>query len=322
MLPKIAHAALALLLAFALTAAGARPAPASDANEHPAPVGTGSAPASGANEHATPRDAEPAPASDAGENATAADTEALAAAAQNPIANLISLPFQNNLHFGVGPDNGVANLLNIQPVIPFTVGDWNIITRTIVPVIYLADLTAGLPDFPQNKTSGGTFGLGDLNFTAFLSPADSGNFVWGIGPSFGLDTATSDYLGTGKWTAGPSLVGVWTPPNWVVGALARNLWSFAGQADRKSVNSFLLQPFINYNFDDGWYVTTSPVITANWRGDAGNRWTLPLGGGVGRILNLGSQPANVQAQIFGNAVRPENAPAWSLRLQVQLLFPQ
>lgn len=274
-----------------------------------------------ANDVPAPPDVE-APAATAEETDDAPSTQSLAAKAQNPIANMISLPFQNNLYFGVGPGDDVANVLNIQPVIPFQVGPWNIITRTIVPVIYLDDLTEGLPNLPQNKNSGSTFGLGDINVSAFLSPADSGNFVWGLGPSIGMNTATSDLLGTGKWTAGPSAVGVWSPGKWVLGGLIRNLWSFAGESGRRSVNTFLLQPFINFNFDAGWYATTSPVITSNWQAGDGNRWTLPLGGGVGKILRIGNQPINVQAQAFGNAVRPENAPAWNLRLQLQLLFPK
>lgn len=255
------------------------------------------------------------------EPATGPDTQALAEAAQNPVADLISLPFQNNTFFGIGPGDDVANVLNIQPVLPFSVGDWNVITRTIIPLIYLDDLTSGLPDVPQNFEPGSSFGLGDINFTAFLSPAGASKVTWGIGPSFGLNTATSKRLGTGKWTVGPSAVVLVTPKPWVIGGLVRNLWSFAGQESRRSVNTFLLQPFVNYNMPGGWYGVTSPIVTANWEADSGERWTLPLGGGIGKIFKIGSQAMNGQIQAFGNVVRPTNGPTWSLRFQLQFLFP-
>lgn len=256
------------------------------------------------------------------EEAKSAGAEELATAAQNPVADLISVPLQNNILFGVGPEGDTANVLNIQPVIPVSLGGWNVITRTIIPVVYLPDLIRGLPDVPENIPRGDEFGLGDINVSAFLSPAASRPVIWGIGPSLGLRTATSPRLGSGKWTAGPSAVALITPKSWVVGALVRNLWSYGGASDRKSVNSFLLQPFINYNFKTGWYLTTSPLVTANWQAGTGNRWTLPLGGGVGKIARLGSQPINLQVQAFGNVVRPDAGPDWSLRLQAQFLFPR
>ncbi|MCH2184501.1 transporter [Myxococcota bacterium] len=259
----------------------------------------------------------------ADEPATPPNTAALAAAAQNPVADMISVPFQNNSYFGIGPNNQTANVLNIQPVIPFTVGRWNVITRTILPIVYLpAPIDGGIPGLPQNIPSGSTNGLGDINFTAFLSPASPGKLIWGIGPSLGLNTATSDFTGTGKWTAGPSLVLLTQPKPWTVGLLVRNLWSFAGQSNRESVNSFMTQFFINYNLPGGWYLTSSPVITANWEAPSGERWTVPLGGGIGKILRIGPVPVNLQVQGFGNVVAPEDAPDWSLRFQAQLLFPK
>ncbi len=262
------------------------------------------------------------PAAHAEEAKSPPDAAALAAAAQNPVADMISLPLQSNTYFGIGPNNRNANVLNIQPVIPFNVGDWNIITRTIIPIVYLpAPIEGGIPGLPQNLPTGSTTGLGDINFTAFLSPANSKGLIWGVGPSIGMNTATSGFTGTGKWTAGPSLVLVALPATGAVGLLVRNLWSFAGQSDKESVNSFIAQPFLNYNLPNGWYLTSSPVFTANWKDNAGDRWTIPLGGGVGKILRLGGLPMNLQAQAFGNVISPENTPDWSLRFQVQLLFP-
>jgi hypothetical protein len=109
---------------------------------------------------------------------------------------------------------------------------------------------------------------------------------------------------------------------WVYGALIQNLWSYAGDSDRAHVNEFLLQPFLNYNMEDGWYLSSAPIITANWKADSNDRWTIPLGGGVGKILRLGKMPVNVSCQAFYNVEKPRYAADWTLRLQLQLLFPK
>jgi len=204
--------------------------------------------------------------------------------------------------------------LNVQPVIPITLNkDWNLITRTIVPIINQPSPASGIPS---------AFGLGDINPTVFLSPANSGKLIWGVGPTMTFPTATESLLGDGKWSAGPSVVVLTTPGHWVIGALANNQWSFAGWGN-KSVDALLVQPFINYNFPDGWYVTTSPIITANWLAASNERWTLPIGGGVGKIVKLGKLPVNLQLQAFDNVVTPNRSGAdWQLRFQVQLLFPK
>jgi hypothetical protein len=132
-------------------------------------------------------------------------------------------------------------------------------------------------------------------------------------------------IGTQKWSAGPAAVGLMMPGRWVVGALASNLWSFAGDNDREDINLTTIQPFINYNFEEGWYVSASPVITANWKAEGSdNVWTVPLGGGFGRLIRLGKLPVNLQVQAFRNVVKPDDDATadWTLRLQVQFLFPK
>ena len=200
--------------------------------------------------------------------AFAQDQADLAKAAQNPVAAMISLPFQNNTLFGVGPDDDVANVLNIQPVIPFTVGDWNIINRTIAPLIYLPDVTSGLPELPEGVNGGSTFGLGDINTSFYFSPAKPGPIIWGIGPSLTVPSATDENIGSEKWSAGPAAVALAQPGPWVIGSLVRQLWSFAGDSDRQDVSQLLIQPFVNYNMADGWYLSSSPIITANWEADS------------------------------------------------------
>jgi hypothetical protein len=254
--------------------------------------------------------------------AFAQDQADLAKAAQNPVAAMISLPVQNNTLFGVGPGDDTANVLNIQPVIPFTVGDWNIISRTIAPLIYLPDLTSGLPELPEGVNGGSTFGLGDINQSFYLSPAQPGPIIWGIGPSLTLPTATDENIGSEKWSAGPAAVVLAQPGPWVVGSLVRQLWSFAGDSDRQDVSQLLIQPFVNYNMADGWYLVSAPVITANWEADSDDRWTVPIGGGFGKIFKIGDQPINAQLSGLRNVEHPQYGPEWIMRFQLQLLFPK
>lgn len=252
----------------------------------------------------------------------------LAKKTQNPLSDLISLPLQNNFDFKDGPHDRTRYTLNIQPVVPFKLTEkWNLITRTIFPLKYQPDIT---------QSTGGVFGIADTTFTAFLSPKASGKFIWGVGPVFLLPTATDDTLGTGKWAAGPSIVALVTPDPWVIGFLASNVWSFAGDSDRDKVNFFTLQYFINYNLPNGWYLTSAPINTANWEQEDGNKWTIPIGGGGGKIIRIGKLPVNIQAQVFYNVERielstseplPEPLPdataaEWQLRLQMQFLFPK
>ena len=237
----------------------------------------------------------------------------LARAAQNPVANLISVPFQNNFNFGVGPNDVTQWILNFQPVIPITLNEyWNLITRTILPIIDQPSPAPGVRS---------AFGLGDVNPTLFLSPAKSGKFIWGVGPTFTFPTATDPLLGNGKYSAGPAAVGLMMHGHWVVGALANNQWSYAGWGG-SSMNAMLIQAFVNYNFEHGWYLTTAPIITANWKAPGGDQWTVPVGGGVGKIVKLGPLPINVQLSAYANVVTPDNGADWQLRFQFQFLFPK
>jgi hypothetical protein len=247
-------------------------------------------------------------------DALADDTEELAKAAQNPIANMISLPFQNNTTLNVGPDDEELNVLNIQPVFPFKIAeDWNLITRTIVPVISQPSFGPG-----EDRTNG----VGDTTFEAFFSPSKPAKVIWGIGPALVLPTQTDSRLGSKKWSAGPTLVALISEGHWLVGALANQVWSFSGPNDEADVSSMLIQPFINYNFKGGWYATTSPLITANWKARSNDVWTVPLGGGFGRIFKIGKQAMNGQLQAFYNVESPQQGGDWTIRAQFQLLFPK
>jgi hypothetical protein len=244
--------------------------------------------------------------------------EALAKAAQNPIGDMISLPFQNNTNFNAGPKKQTQNVLNIQPVYPININsEWNVITRTIVPVI-------SQPDFGNG--AGRTDGIGDVQFSAFLSPARASGWIWGLGAIVQAPTATDDVLGQGKWALGPTAVALHLEKGdpWVYGALINNLWSVAGDGGRPGVNQMLLQPFVNYNFPahPGRYLTFSPIITADWKADTHNQWTVPFGLGIGQIFRIGQVPVNASASLYNNVVRPDNGADWQLRLQLQFMFPK
>ncbi len=241
-------------------------------------------------------------------------TESLAKAAQNPVADMISVPFQNNVNFQQGQYRGTANVLNIQPVIPFQLGeDWNLVTRTILPVIDLPRMSPNAHSF---------FGLGDINPTFFLSPSHPDGLIWGVGPTLSAPTATDKLLGTGKWSAGPAAVAVIMPGHWVIGLLINNMWSFAGDWDRKRVSQMTAQYFINYNMPGGWYLTSSPIVTANWVARPGQQWTVPFGGGFGRVFRIGDQPVNGSIAAYYNVVRPHEGARWQLRAQLAFLFPK
>lgn len=249
--------------------------------------------------------------------AAAANTGALQKATQNPVSSLISVPVQNNSNFGVGPGNRTQDVLNIQPVVPVSFSkNWNLVIRWIAPIVYQP-----IPN-PDSTIETGVSGLGDMQPTFFLVPKKTSKLIWGAGPIVQLPTATSTYLGQGKLGLGPSVVVLTQPGHWTIGALANNVWSVAGSGGRPAVNQFLLQYFINYNLNKGWYVSVAPILTANWESSNGNRWTVPFGGGVGRIMKLGFQPVNLSASFYGNAVYPAGASSWNMRLQIAFLFPK
>jgi hypothetical protein len=224
--------------------------------------------------------------------------EELAKLAQNPVGNLISVPFQNNTNLNFGPEKGTQNILNIQPVIPVSIDkDWNIITRTILPVISMPALG---PDI------GSTNGIGDMVFTAFLSPANPDKWIWGAGPVVQIPTNSTAELGNKNWGLGPSFV----------------LLRLEHGSPWVSYNNGLIQPFINYNFEGGFYLTSAPILTVNWKAENSQQWTVPIGGGIGKIFHLGKLPVNTQLSAYYNVVRPDFGANWQIRAQVQLMFPK
>jgi hypothetical protein len=247
----------------------------------------------------------------------AQEQNAAASAAQNPIANQISIPFQNDIYFGVGPSRQPQNLLLIEPVIPIKLSDeWTLISRSIIPVISQVRLS---------PLVGPEAGIGNLNPQFYLSPAHPGAIIWGVGPQLWLPTATDRTLGVNKWGGGPDAVVLTIQGHWLFGVLANNVW--VGTSGER-VNELTLNPFVFYNLPGGWYLFSSPVISANWLANANDVWTLPLGGGFGRVFKIGDQEINARVQGFYDELSglPEGLPRGTkgpdaqLQTQIQFLF--
>ncbi len=244
-------------------------------------------------------------------------------ASQNPVGNIAIIPFQMNWNNGVGPQSRQQFNLNIQPVVPIVLTpNLNLIARTILPVIN--NPSPAPPSFCNASIygCGSTFGIGDLTEQLFIAPKTKPNaLIWGIGPQLSFPTGSPVTLSAGQYGAGPAAVALVMPGAFVIGALFTQLWSYAGDTTKPAVNSFLAQPFINYNFGRAWALTTSPIITSNWTAPPNQRWTVPIGGGISKTFKLGDQPMQLGVYYYTNIVRPANAPYNQFRFNWNLLFP-
>ena len=235
----------------------------------------------------------------------------LAKKIQNPIANLVSLPFQYNYNSGVGEYDRNALNLNVQPVIPFPGEKWNIITRTIIPV----------NSVPLGET-GSAFGFGDINLSIFWSPAEVSSLTWGVGPVIYLPTASNpELLGLGKLSLGPTGVLFYKVGKFTMGGVASNVWSVAGDSDREDVNFFFAQWFVNYNLGSGWALGSAPIITCDWTEPSGEQWSVPWGLQLSKVTHLGRRPANLLAGYYVYSQPPTLGPERQGRFQGNLLFP-
>ncbi|BCH24018.1 hypothetical protein MesoLjLb_38030 [Mesorhizobium sp. L-8-3] len=242
------------------------------------------------------------------------DAQDLAKKLSNPVASLISVPFQFNYDSGYGPNDGDKAYVNVQPVVPITLNDeWNLISRTILPIAWQNDIAG---------PSGDQFGLGDTTQSLFLSPAKPTEYgiIWGAGPVILLPTATDDLLGGGKWGAGPTAVVLTQRGPWTVGALANHIWSFAGDDDRSAINSTFLQPFVAYTTKDAWTFTLNTESTYDWEMD---QWSIPINFQVAKLIKIEKQPVSLFAGLRYWAESPESGPdGIGVRAGVTLLFPK
>lgn len=242
--------------------------------------------------------------------AKAVDSDAeLAKKTQNPIANLISLPLQNDWNYDNGSTGDKTSYtLNVQPVWPFSASeDYLLITRTIVPVKNI--------EFPENET-----GIGDILQSFFLSPKEKlGGWIVGAGPVFNYPTASDDLLGSGKWGAGPTAVILRQEGGWTYGLLANHVWSFAGSSDRSEVNATFLEPFLSFTTKTYTSLGMNTESTYDWKA---HQWTVPVNLMVQQMVKIGAQPISLQLGYRYFAEKPDNGPDWGVRFQVTFLFPK
>jgi hypothetical protein len=239
--------------------------------------------------------------------------EELAKKLANPIASLISLPFQNNTDYGIGLHNGSRNTLNVQPVVPISLNEkLNLITRVILPIVSQRDITG-------EGTS--QTGIGDVLASAFLSPADSKNgLTWGAGPAMLLPTATNKFLGTGKLAFGPTAVALKQSNGWTYGGLVNQLWSIAGDKSRPDLSQFFIQPFMNYNWKSGAGMGGTMEISHNWKNGSTSAVLVP---NVSGVTKLGKQTVSLTIGPRIHLAGPSNAkPDFGWRAVVTLVFPK
>jgi hypothetical protein len=238
----------------------------------------------------------------------------------NPISSVWNIVVQNNYTLFKGDISSSHRgrwLTNLQPVMPLPLTPkLNLIARPIVPFV----------SAPVPRPDGGfdrEGGLGDIAFQAFLSPSSSRGFTWGVGPLFQFPSATDDALGSEKWSAGPALVGLNVSKNWVIGGLVTHAQSFAGDDDRDDVSVTSFQYFATRILPNQWQVGLgSPTITANWEADSDDRWTLPIGLGVGKTIRIGKMPFQMSFETSYAVVHPDTfGERWNFRLILKPVLP-
>jgi hypothetical protein len=230
----------------------------------------------------------------------------------NPVADLISVPIQSNIDFGVGPGDGTIWRTNIQPVIPFGISeDWNVISRTILPVVDQEGLAAAGDGLDAS-------GLGDITQSFFFSPKESSP-ICGVGPVFLIPSATDDLLGGEKWGAGPTAVILKQDGPWTYGALANHLWDFAGDDNRGAVNATFLQPFVSYITPTKTTFTLNTESTYDWQSE---QWIVPANLIVSQLFKIGDQPVQAFVGARYYVETPTGGPEWGLRLGMTFLFPK
>ena len=252
------------------------------------------------------------PVSSGAQQAPAAAPEDLAKQLANPISSLVSVPFQFNWEQNVGPSDQTRFVLNVQPVMPFTLNeDWNLITRIIMPFVSQPPLFEG---------GSAAFGVSDILTSFFLSPS-GGGLIWGAGPVINLPSTTVPTLGTEKWSAGPTVVALKQSGPWTYGALWNQLWSFSGNPARDDVNQMFIQPFVAYQATRTITLTLQSESTANWEVDE-DRWTVPINFLVGKLASFGAFPASYQLGFGGFVSHPEVGPSWKIRGAIVILLPR
>jgi hypothetical protein len=246
--------------------------------------------------------------------------------AQNPLTPLWGVINENYTNFSMGPLHKTQNVLVVEPVIPLKLTpDWNLVTRWNTPIVSMPRLADPMGPFPG---VGPEFGLSNMNPQFFFTPAHPGSFTFAVGPSLWLPTATDKTLGIDKSGGGPVVVALTTQGPLLAGFLAQNLWAGSQSSlPGQHVDELTIEPFVFYNMPGGWFATYRPLITADWTVDAHNRWTVPIGGGFGRVFPVGDTVMDIHAQGFYNGLTPPaagitNVGKWTALLVVHFLLPK
>jgi hypothetical protein len=195
-------------------------------------------------------------------------------------------------------------------VIPIPLGEDYLVVRLSLPFVYVPRL---------NQPEGGTYGLGDVRMQVFFAPKPGRGLIWGVGPALLFPTASDRTLGFGQWGIGPAFAAVWVSGRWTIGGRLENYWSFAGDTTQLNNSQLVVQPFVLYTLDDDWYLVSAPLIVALWN-LPGSNWVVPVGGGFGKVVQLGNFPLNLSLQGYWQPIRPDNAEGWSLVVQLQTSF--
>lgn len=221
------------------------------------------------------------------------------------------MPIQNNWDFGIGPANAMKYTANIQPVIPISISeDWNVIVRTILPVIYAESPIPG---------GGSTSGLGDVTQSFFFSPKEPvGGWILGAGPAGYYPTATDSELGGGKWGVGPTIVALRQEHGFTYGILANQIWSVAGWG-AQDISATYLQPFVAFTTKTYTTFALNTESTYDWET---RDWTVPVNFMVQQLVKIGRHPVAFQVGYRYYAERPAGGPDWGLRFTATFLFPK
>lgn len=232
-----------------------------------------------------------------------------------------SLPVE--LEFDGGASNGDAAFLKLAPLYRIPINDkWSLVNVDLLSIIDAPGGIPGRPGNPNPEKGGRSYGLGDLSHLSFFTPTDTGNFIYSFGFLATLPIASDSTLGSEKWSAGPALRVVYRSGPWNLGLLGGNQWSFAGDNLRGDVNQLMLRGAFRRQLDNDWFLISAPVITANWKAKkSSDTWMLPLGGGIGKLVNFDSKPWFISAQAYANVVKPDGGPDWMIRFAVVAPVP-